>query len=354
MHRLKAALGLALVVFSVPTLLAAPATADPPHRTVPRPADLVGVGGDITEDLFNQLSSDDDPHGRTAHSGSRLFSFDSVGSPSVRTKAGCGRIARPDGSSAGITALENREILPNGRPCIDFARATRPVLPGDAPNLRTVPIVLDVVDWVANAGGNAPASLTQDQLAAIYQCRATTWDQVGGTSTARIEPMLPAVGPGISAFLTLAFGITFADLGPCVFQGVQQDDGTDPRIAGNPNALVVYSVGKYLGQAVYHHNDKHGTLRLGRIAGRSAAVFNSSSNRVEINIGQVAGVPPMLTPFVIEQFVAYLADGNGNPPPGVRDLFVGPDSWLCTNRRAQADIADFGFLPLPPGLCGIG
>jgi hypothetical protein len=313
----------------------------------------VGVGGDITEDLFNQLSLDYNPPSRGAHPASKLFSIDSVGSPSVRTKAGCRRIARPDGSSAGITALEGREILPTGQPCIDFARATRPVLPGDAPNLRTVPIVLDAVDWVANAGGNAPASLTQDQLAAIYECHATTWDQVGGTSTARIEPMLPAVGPGISAFLTLAFGITFADLGPCVFQGVQQDDGTDPRIAGNPNALVFYSVGKYLGQAVYHHNDKHGALRLGRIAGRSPAVFNTSSNRVEINIGQVGGVPPLPTAFVIEQFVAYLADGGGNPPAGVRTLFVGADSWLCTSSRARATIADYGFLPLPPGLCGI-
>jgi ABC-type phosphate transport system substrate-binding protein len=352
MHRLKTALGLGVAVLSLATLLTASASADPPHRTVPVPADLVGVGGDITEDLFNQLSLDYNRHGPATSPGSRLFSIDSVGSASVRTKAGCRPIARPDGSSAGITALQNRQALPTGQPCVDFARATRPVLPGDAPNLRTVPIVLDAVDWVANAGGNAPASLTTDQLAAIYQCRATTWDQVGGTSTARIEPMLPAVGPGISAFLTLAFGITFEDLGPCVFQGVQQDDGTDPKIAGNPNALVFYSVGKYLGQAVYHHNDKHGALRLGRIAGRSPAVFNTSSNRVEVNIGQVGGVPPLPSAFVIEQFVAYLADGSGNPPAGVRSLFVGPDSWLCTSRRAQDTVADYGFLPLPPGLCG--
>jgi PBP superfamily domain len=351
MHRLKAALGTGAAVAAIMGMLAGPAGADPRPGTVVRGHDLVGVGGDITEDLFGQLSVD---YNRTAGHGARLYSYDSVGSATIRPKAGCDRIARPDGSSAGIDALEGRQVRPDGEPCVDFGRATRPVLPGDAPRLRTVPVILDAVDWAANAAGHAPASLTPAQLADIYTCRLTRWDQVGGRSHATIRPMLPDVGPGISAFLRLAFGISFEDLGPCVFQGVNQDDGTDPHIAGNPDALVVYSVGKWLGQAVHHHNDKHGRLRLGRLDGSAPAVLNPASGRWEINIGQVAGVAPLPSVFVIEQFVAYLAGPDGMPPAGVASLFVGSDSWLCTDPRARTDIADYGFLPLPPSLCGLG
>jgi PBP superfamily domain len=349
MHRLKAALGTGAAVVAIAAVLTGPASADPRPTTVVRGHDLVGVGGDITEDLFGRLSVD---YNRAAGSGARLYSYDSVGSATIRTKAGCDRIVRPDGSSAGIDALEARQVRADGEPCIDFGRATRPVLPGDAPDLRTVPVLLDGVDWAANAGGHAPRSLTPAQLADIYTCTATRWDQVGGRSHARIQPMLPDVGPGISAFLQLAFGITFSDLGPCVFQGVNQDDGTDPHIAGNPDAIVVYSVGKWLGQAVRRHDDKHGQLRLGDMAGTMPVVFDPASRRWEINIGQLAGVAPLPPVFVIEQFVAYLAGPDGTAPAGVASLFVGPDSWLCTNPRATADIADYGFLPLPASLCG--
>jgi PBP superfamily domain len=348
MDRLKAALGTGAAVVAMAAVLTGTAGADPRPGTVVRGHDLVAVGGDITEDLFGRLSVDHD----RAERGDRLYSYDSVGSATIRPKAGCDRIARPDGSSAGIGALVARQVRADGEPCIDVARATRPVLPGDAPQLRTVPIILDGVDWAANVGGHAPASLTPAQLADIYTCRATRWDQVGGSSPAAIQPMLPAVGPGISAFLQLAFGITFADLGPCVFQGVNQDDGTDPHIAGNPDALVVYSVGKWLGQAVRHHNDKHGRLRLGRMAGSVPVVRGPASRQWEINIGQVAGVAPLPQVFVIEQFVAYLAGPDGTPPAGVASLFVGADSWLCTDPGAKADIAEYGFLPLPPSLCG--
>jgi hypothetical protein len=35
------------------------------------------------------------------------------------------------------------------------------------------------------------------QLAAIYTCADTTWNQVGGSSTATIQPFLPQTGSGL-------------------------------------------------------------------------------------------------------------------------------------------------------------
>ncbi|MEV4537791.1 hypothetical protein AB0J82_28835 [Asanoa sp. NPDC049518] len=55
---------------------------------------------------------------------------------------------------------------------------------------------------------------------------------------------------------------------------VQQNQGTDPLLVGNRNALVFYAVGKYIGQAVYDHSDEHGGLVLGDINGIPATVFN--------------------------------------------------------------------------------
>src|SRR5215469_10992324 len=89
---------------------AGPALADPPAGVIPRPADVVGVGSDTIGYLLDQLSHDyDNAHPNSA---TLLYSWDpadpvtgEIGGP-VETKTGCNSILRPDGSSAGITALE--------------------------------------------------------------------------------------------------------------------------------------------------------------------------------------------------------------------------------------------------------
>jgi hypothetical protein len=319
-------------------LLAAPASADPLRP--PSPDTVVGVGADTTEVLFDQLAAD---HGHG------LASWRTTGSETIVPKRGCRPIARPSGSSQGIDALLTRQVLANGLPCLDFARAIRPRLPGDPPSLAFSPFALDGLTWAANDGGNAPASLTLPQLAGIYGCQIRTWDQVGGRGTTAIQPKLPIVGPGILSFLN-QFGLSGP--GPCVQTGVPQDEGTDPAVAGNPDALVMYDIAKYISQSEYHHDDVHGALRLGQLEGLAPTVTNPATGRVEFNAGQVAGVPTFPPALQIEQSVVFLKTPAGQVPDNLGRLFDGPASWLCANPTAQADIASYGFLPLPPTACG--
>src|SRR5262249_5084275 len=149
------------------------------------------------------------------------------------------------------------------------------------------PFALDAIDWATNAGSNAPPSLTAADIKAMIECTATQWDQVGGTSTATIQVYLPAQGPGLLQLLHHMAGVD--QIGSCV-RYTQQDQGTDPQIAGNPNALVFYSVGKYIGQVYNGFADVHGDLVLGQVNGVTPVVSDPVSHRVQINVGQVPGV----------------------------------------------------------------
>jgi hypothetical protein len=335
--------GLALV-----PLLPLNARADPPSGTVPRSSAVIGVGADTTETLFDQLAADYDNQ-RPHRGGLRFYSFGSRGASPITPKAGCAPIERPSGSSQGVTALLDRQVLRSGRPCVDFVRVIRPRLPSDPPALVFVPFAVDGLTWAANAGGHAPDTLSLAQLTAIFTCQARTWDQVGGQSGGTIQPKLPIVGPGITYFLN-QLGVS--QLGDCVQTGVPQDEGTDPVIAGNPDALVMYSISTYLSQTVYHHDDRHGSLQLRQIEGRLPTVVNPGDGRTEFNIGQVPGTPGFPSPLWIQESLAMLARDDGSLPHDLVRLFAGPRSWLCTNPRAQADVASFGFLELPQGVCG--
>jgi hypothetical protein len=246
-------------------------------------------------------------------------------------------------------ALATRQVLQDGRPCIDFARSLAPRTAGAPENLVFLPIARDAITYAHNRTSNVPARLTVDQLNAIIECRATRWDQIGGASSESIQVFLPTIGPALAALLRQLSGASA--IGPCV-RTVQQDQGTDPALVSNRNALVLYSVGKYIGQAKYGHSDEHGSLVLGAINGIPATLFNPTTGRVEINLGQVRGVPGMPESFRIIEYVVALRDEAGALPPALGRLFADPDSWLCTSPAARHAIADYGFLPLERGTCG--
>jgi hypothetical protein len=82
--------------------------ADPPTGVTPKETDVVGVGSDTIEFLFDQFSFD---YNKT-HTGAHLYSWDATNpktgamGDNIVTKSGCSATPRPDGSSAGITALD--------------------------------------------------------------------------------------------------------------------------------------------------------------------------------------------------------------------------------------------------------
>jgi ABC-type phosphate transport system substrate-binding protein len=344
---MRKAISIAMTATAITALTAGIATrasADPTH--LPPESSVVGVGNDATEVLFDQLARIYDQEHAPGHG---VYSYWATGSSTITPKAGCQPIQRPNGSSPGVLALVNRQVLPDGTPCVDFARSLSPRTPNAPSSLVWTPFALDAIAWATNAGSNAPRSLTTDDLRAIIECTATRWDQIGGTSDDPIQIYLPAQGPGILTLLNHMAGVT--SIGSCVGY-TQQDQGIDPEIADNPNALVFYTVGKYIAQAYEGIADVHGDLALGEVNGVSPVVFNPSGGRMEINVGQVPGVSAYSSDFLLPEWVVLAPDSDGTINPQLSRMFIGSDSWICANPRAQEAIKDYGYLPLPQGQCG--
>jgi len=88
------------------------------------------------------------------------------------------------------------------------------------------------------------------------------------------------------------------------------------------------------------------------VDGNPATVRNPATGRVEINVGQVPGVPGIPASFRITEYLVALRGADGTLPPALAQLFAGPDSWLCTSPAVRRAIAEYGFLPLGRDDCG--
>ncbi|MDP9072647.1 MAG: substrate-binding domain-containing protein [Actinomycetota bacterium] len=125
----------------------------------------------------------------------------------------------PFGSSAGrnYLAAENNATStgPNANPanppqttaagtdnnCVNVARssgAPRTSTTGDKLTFQYYAFAMDAVSW-ASTSVKSPATLTQAQLSAIYDCTTTDWSQVGGTA-GTIQRYFPQPGSGTRAF----------------------------------------------------------------------------------------------------------------------------------------------------------
>ncbi|MGD0686881.1 MAG: substrate-binding domain-containing protein [Streptosporangiaceae bacterium] len=250
----------AAVLATVTMISAGPALADPPKGVVPKDTDIVGVGSNTTEYVLDQLGVD---YNATVSSSSpHLYSFDATNpyngdiGDNIITKVNCKPTPRPDGSSAGITALDTN-LKASGDYCIDFARSSRPRGSSDPPKgkggIEFVEFATDAVSYASAKTTNAPKNLTTADLTAIYSCTDTKWNQVGGTSSATIAPYLPQPGSGTLSFFLAAIGVTTP--GPCVTQPstLEENEGVDPVFTSSDaaNIIIPFSIGKWIAQA-YH------------------------------------------------------------------------------------------------------
>jgi ABC-type phosphate transport system substrate-binding protein len=250
-------------------LTAGPALADPPSGVTPRATDAVSTGSDTTQYLLDQLAANFDKANKSATT--KLYSWDAVNpdtlviGDNIVTKKGCTAIARPDGSSAGIAALE-ANARPSGNStnyCLDYARSSRARESTDpacaSGGICFVSLAGDAVTWAdrsAAAGGtDAPANLSTAQLVKIYECTDTNWDQVGGQN-ATILPILPQTSSGTRQFFLTALGggTTPITPGSCVVDGttsdpnsVEENEGINP-LQNSPEAIFPFSVGSWLSQ----------------------------------------------------------------------------------------------------------
>jgi ABC-type phosphate transport system substrate-binding protein len=361
----------ALIAGTVTMASAAPN--DPPKGVTPAAYDIVGVGSNTTQYVMDAFSVAYNKTVKTHNvNNPKFYSYDALplgvnvpGNYKIKPKAGCATIARPDGSGAGVTALDTTQAIKfNGGSyqCIDFARSSggrKPTNPAEKPGgIVFVAFAKDAITWAARSaakgGTNAPASLTTAQLKAIFTCKDTNWKQVGGKSGA-IKVYLPQAGSGTLSTWEKFMGIT--TLGACVSQAPEENEGTYAGF-NSPNAIFIWSIGAYVAQ-------KYHSAACGKTPSKAQNQFgcNLTGFTVPEKISGVsplsAGKVPTINPSfpgsywrTVYNVVRYYTPTADHLSPIENRIFGSKSQkgFLCTNASAQVLIKDYGFVPT--GLCG--
>ncbi len=341
----------------------------------PQPYDIVGVGSNATEYVLDQISAGYDssiPASRHNAKNPWLFSYDATppgatapGNYPIVPKAGCAAIVRPNGSSAGLQALDTSELDGStGYSCIDFGRSAygrSSSAPRLAPGgVAYVAFAKDAVTWATRSaalgGSNAPASLTQAQLQGIFTCSITNWAQVGGKA-GDIGVYLPQPGSATLAFWEQVMGITTP--GACVSQAPAEDEGTYTGF-NSPNAIFIFSIGSYIAQ-------KYHSAACGVTPTRTQNAFGCNATGF-LSINEIDGIPPTTSAAVpvtnpafpssfyrtLYNIVRYSATTADHIPAYLEPFFAARTAavpgYFCTSSVAMADIAAYGFINTP--LCG--
>jgi ABC-type phosphate transport system substrate-binding protein len=380
----------------------APAMADPVNSKLkavtPAPYDIVGVGAGTTQYLLDQFSVDynKDVASKKTHSPTNpdFYSWDAT-PPSnpldetqqISLKKGCAKQTRPDGSSAGITALSTEgKVTYKGKsyPCANYARSSAPRSSKD-PNLGPggvafVSLASDAVTYATVKGSYAPNNLTLKQLQEIFGCNikaangdpAGTWGALLGSKAAKgsakqkIDPVVPQAGAGtLSFWMETALGFSSDSQPTCSSEYEnsikdptavpEENEGIDKAflVNGKPNKNIVwiYSIGSWIAQA-YHDPacgtkpakgqdefgcDENGVMFLNGIAGTGPTV-KTSSGLITIN-------PKFDPTFDRTLYDVVPFNTKKQPVSALLDRFFGPKGWLCGSDQ-HSIIEDYGFLPL--------
>lgn len=387
-------------------LASGPALADPVNSHLkavsPKYYDIVGVGSDTDDTLFDQLAYDYDTAHKT-HNKTHpyIYSFDAT-PPSnpldttslITPKQGCGKIARPDGSGLGEKAFWADTKNKEHHTCIDFARSASyrsasDTVQGGPGGDRFVRLAEDAETYAVNPGG--PTNLTYADLQGIYSCDYTTWGEVPGIATSDpgiasdpIVVLLPPSTTGVGKFWLQTLGLSATT--SCM-QGtgtgstftLQQNEGiasvfsitVNGKKVPNPAVIVPYSIGKYIAQR-YHSAapgkkptksqntfgaDEHGSLVLGSVNGVAPTVGSGTSTKINAALNDSNGKAGANFTRPIYDVVWYsVKSTDGDHIPNYLEPFFAPASgvkvkgWFCANKAAKQAIASYGFLTTPE--CG--
>jgi ABC-type phosphate transport system substrate-binding protein len=375
MRMLSKVIAGAAVLATAVSLAAGPAMADPVNSklkpVLPKSFDVVGTGSDTIQSVLDQLSINYNSAHKT-HNKSHpwVYSWDAVNPKTgalgdlIKTKDNCKKIARPNGSSAGIATLAASIKNPKGGFCEDFGRSSRGRATGDPVKgkggILFVALAKDAVTWSTLAkGSHAPRNLTTKQLHDIYMCTVKQWGAVGGTKGAKIKPILPQPASGTRAFFLAQINITTP--GPCVTasnNSIEENEGTNKIFKNNKNVIFPFSVGKFVAQGFHSAKcgkkptkgqnlfgcNQNGVLALRKINGKSPTV--GSGKNTKVNAGFSAAF--VRTVYDVVRFSTATKDHI----PANEEAIFGHKGWFCTNKTAKTDITNYGFLTTP--LCGLG
>jgi ABC-type phosphate transport system substrate-binding protein len=377
MHKLRTlTVGIAAAAaIAVVASAAVPALADPPtsggKQIVPKIYDLVSVGANTDENLFNALSGAYDATiPAKDHSPSRpyLYTWNATKPGSTSTakvtivpKAGCKTITRPNGSSAGLTALEESQAVTYkgvSYPCVDFARSSSgrsSTSPAEkVGGVGYVALAEDAVTYATRDTGAtktvpatyAPKSLTLAQLKAIFLCTDTTWGEVGGTAGKAIKAYLPQAGSGTLSFFLKVLGITAP--GSCVSQAPEENEGTYAGF-NSPNAIFIYSVADWIAQKYRSPLPGHKPTKSQNQFGTDVVGYLGLDKIDGVSPVTSAKIPSINTGFRSTGFTRTIYDivryvkGGDHIPTRVNNI-LGHTGYFCKNAKAKTLIEDYGFL----------
>jgi len=366
----KLAAGIAVAAAVAMAASAVPALADPPtsggKQVVPGTVDVVSVGSNTDENLFNALSGAwDKAITPKQHSAAHpyIYSWNATVPGSTSTakvtivpKKGCASITRPNGSGAGLTALDESQKIDKTVYCVDFARsssgrsATSP-----APKVGGVGYVAyaeDAVTWsVRDTGATksvpasyAPKTLTTAQLKGIFNCSITNWKTVGGAN-APIKAYLPQPGSGTLSFFLKKIGLTAP--GSCAPEILEENQGLSKQF-NSPNAIFIYSVADWIAQKYRSPLPGHKPTAAQNQFGTDEVGY--------LGLGKINGVSPLTAAKIptinpafkatgftrtIYDIVRYASTADHIPP--YLEKFLGRKGYLCSNRSAIVYLKDYGF-----------
>lgn len=310
----------AAVVCTAIGAFAGTAQADP-AGVVPAATDVVGVGSDTTQGLLNTLTNHYNT--KSPAPASKAYSWDATGGGKITPKAGATEINRPNGSSAGVSALIADGTTHN----IDFARSSRKAkTDGSEANYGFIEFARDTVTFATAETSTVPATLTTLELNALYGSAA-------GSPACNRTAYLPQAGSGTRAFFLESIGLTTP--GTCAldtFNGNPVQEHSPLPLIGDANAIAPYSVGRAVGASGIKVNTVDDSVRPAGKAPAETARVNPADGQAVTEGGVVAYDRALFN--VIRKSDKTVAKFSG--------LF-GSLGYICTNATARADIIAAGF-----------
>ncbi len=309
-------------------MFAGTAQADPPNSPTFKPAraDIVGVGSDTTQDVLQTLG--ELYNAKTPTPAAKVYSWHATGYSPIIPKTDAPEIVRPNGSSAGITALTADGDAHN----IDYARSSR--LPKATDTGAFLEFARDTVTYATATVSNVPTTLTTLQLNVLYSATA-------GSPECNYTAYIPQGNSGTRAFFLASIGV--ATPGSCVkdtFNGTAVQEHDPSPLIGDPQAIVPFSVGRAVGKVGIKVNTVDDSVRpAGLPANVTARVDPATGQTVETG-GVVAYDRPLFN--VIRKADKSVAKFSA---------FFGPLGFICTNTGAKNAVKAAGFRLSPN--CGV-
>jgi ABC-type phosphate transport system substrate-binding protein len=267
-------------------------------------------------------------------------------------------VTPPDGSSAGISALDADTT---GQ--IDFTRSSRGPNTGETSTHNFWAYALGALDYVTFPGTHAPANLTQTQLINIYTCNASgpnvgkpiigDWHQVNASAPvgSTIVKYLPQTSSGTYSFFKSKLLKGNTPDANCDASHLstfhEEHDARSVTAASKPNAIDAFDYSRWTAQSKGTEADLRNGAALGTLNGvkPSPGTVNTTASRFLgtryiFNVVRLASHPANYTNqrVDVENLIGVRAGTGG----------VG---FICSNLASRA-IVDAGFVPLPSGATG--